>query len=145
MAPAISRRNILVLAGVAVAAAALPATLVLIERDPENLSGELLLALADPRGAAEIGRRWMETTRYTHTEPALAGKIAKRLRAYGWRPGDTPDRMHAALAARVRHEFEHDVLVDVAGWRITRTSAELCALAAVHGAANLAPEHPTEG
>lgn len=145
MAPTISRRNILVLAGVAGAAAALPATLLLVERNPENLADELLGALADPRGAAGIGRRWMETSGYTHTEPALAGKIAKRLRAHGWRPGDAPERMRAALAARLRHEFEHDVLVDVAGWRITRTSAELCALAAAHDAANLAPEHPTEG
>lgn len=145
MAATISRRNIMVLAGTAVAAAALPATLVLVERDPENLAGELLSALADPAGAAAIGRRWMEASGYTPTEAALAGKIAKRLRAHGWHPGEAPERMHAALAARLRHEFEHDALVDIAGWRMTRTGAELCALAAVHDAANLAPERPTEG
>ncbi len=145
MAATISRRNIMVLAGTAVAAAALPATLVLVERDPENLGRELLSALADPAGAAALGRRWMEASDHTPTEAALAGKIAKRLRAHGWYPGDAPERMRAALAARLNHEFEHDVLVDIAGWRMTRTGAELCALAAMHDAASRAPARPAEG
>lgn len=145
MAATISRRNIVILAGTAIAAAALPATLVLVEREPENLAGELLSALADPAGAAAIGRRWLKTSGYTPTDAALAGKIAKRLRAHGWHPGEAPERTRAALAARLSHEFERDALVDIAGWRMTRTGAELCALAALHDAANLAPERAGEG
>lgn len=145
MAATISRRNIMVLAGTAVAAAAVPAALVLVEGDPETLAGELVKALADPVGAAGIGRRWMKASGYEPAPAALAGKIAKRLRAHGWRPGDTPERLRAALAARLREEFGQDALVDVAGWRMARTGAELCALAAMHNAESLAPTHPAEG
>ncbi|HEY4344509.1 MAG TPA: hypothetical protein VGN05_09210 [Parvibaculum sp.] len=127
----ISRRNMLILGGVAVAAAALPASFRLLERETGSLADELLAMLADPAGAAVIGRQLIETSG-PEKQKAVAAKIAKRLRTHGWQPGGTPDEMRAALAARIRHDFEHGEMIDVAGWQMARTSAELCALAAVH-------------
>src|SRR5690606_22283726 len=87
----LSRRQAIVLAGSALAAAALPASLIFIERENGNLAGELVAALADPEGAAGIGRIWIASLEREVAAPVLAHKIAKRLRAHGWVPGDTPE------------------------------------------------------
>ncbi len=140
MATTISRRNMLVLAVAGAAAAALPAAFIAIERESGDTTDQLLSMLSDPAGAAEIGRRWAASTKREHNAAALAQKIAKRLRAHGWRPGDDAELMRAALAARVRHEFARDDLVDIEGWQVTRTDAELCMLAALHSGAALSSE-----
>lgn len=127
----LSRRQAIVLAGSALAAAALPASLIFIERENGNLAGELVAALADPEGAAGIGRIWIASLEREVAAPVLAHKIAKRLRAHGWVPGDTPEKLHAALAARVRRDFTRNEMASIHGWQIARTSAELCALAAL--------------
>ncbi len=129
---AISRRHVLILGAVAVAASALPGSLAFIERESTTVGDELVAMLADPQGAAEIGQRWIDAAGHEPDGRAFAHKIAKRLRAHGWRPGDAPEEMRAALAARIRHDFQHGDTVDVSGWQISRTSAELCALAATH-------------
>ncbi|MCE9649066.1 MAG: hypothetical protein K8R18_05500 [Parvibaculum sp.] len=136
---AISRRNVLILGGVAIVAAALPASFRLLERETGDLADELLAMLADPAGAAVIGRQ-LSSTVAPEKQKAVAAKIAKRLRTHGWQPGDTPEEMRAALAARIRHDFEHGEMVEVAGWQMSRTGAELCALAATrHEADHAAP------
>jgi hypothetical protein len=132
----ISRRNVLILGGVAILTAALPISFPLLERETGDLADELLAMLADPEGAAAIGRRWIETAG-PEKQKAVAAKIAKRLRTHGWEPGGTPEQMRDALAARIRHDFQHGEMVEVAGWQMSRTSAELCLLAAASGE----PEH----
>ncbi|MDR3499329.1 MAG: hypothetical protein P4L72_08895 [Parvibaculum sp.] len=130
----ISRRHMLILGGVAAAAAALPGSLAFIEHESGTVADDLISMLSDPQGAAEIGQRWVEAAGREPNTQALAHKIAKRLRAHGWHPGAAPEEMRAALAARIRHDFEHGDMVDVSGWQISRTSAELCALAAANRA-----------
>lgn len=130
MSGAISRRQLLVLTGVGLAAAALPAALPLLDRERQTLADELIATLADPARAAEVGRQWMVSTERSGNTSTFAQKIAKRLRSHGWHPGDSPDVMRAAIGARVRDEFRHDDMVEIAGWQISRTEAELCALAA---------------
>ncbi len=132
----ISRRNVLILGGVALAAAAVPASFRLFERESGSLADELLAMLADPAGAAVIGRQLIADTG-PEKQKAVAAKIGKRLRTHGWQPGASPEEMHTALAARIRHDFERGEMVEVSGWQIARTSAELCALAALHHA----PQH----
>ncbi|HEX7775865.1 MAG TPA: hypothetical protein VF449_04995 [Parvibaculum sp.] len=135
LSDALSRRQVLILSGVALAAAALPGSLALIERGGAAVADDLLSMLADPEGAARIGQQWIEAAGHEPDGRAFAQRIAKRLRAHGWHPGDAPEAMHAALAARVRHDFQHGDMVEIAGWQISRTGAELCALAATHRAA----------
>lgn len=129
----ISRRNVLILGGVAIVAGALPASFRLLERETGSIADELLAMLADPEGAAAIGRRWAETSG-PQKQKAVAAKIATRLGAHGWQPGGTPEQMRGALAARIRRDFENGEMVEVAGWQMSRTSVELCALAAAHSA-----------
>jgi hypothetical protein len=136
---AISRRNVLILGTVAIVAAALPASFRLLERETGDLADEMLAMLADPAGAAVIGRQ-LNGTMAPEKQKAVAAKIAKRLRTHGWQPGGTPEEMRAALAARIRHDFEHGEMVEVAGWQMSRTGAELCSLAATrHEADHAAP------
>lgn len=130
MSEAISRRQLLVLTGVGLAAAALPAALPLFDRERTTLAEELIATLTDPARAAEIGRQWMVSTERSGNPSVFAQKIAKRLHARGWHPGDPTDVTRAAIGERVRYEFRHDDMVDIAGWQISRTEAELCALAA---------------
>jgi len=127
----ISRRNVMILGGVALAAAAVPASFRLLERESGSLADELLAMLADPAGAAAIGRQ-LSRTPGLEKPKAVAAKIGKRLRGHGWQPGASPEELHTALAARIRHDFEHGEMVELSGWQIARTSAELCALAAAH-------------
>lgn len=146
MARAISRRHLLVLAGAGLAAAAIPASLPWFEQERTSLADELVSMLADPGSAATIGRQWLASMERGGNASVYAQKIAKRLRAHGWRPGDEPEKMHAAIAARVRHEFAHDDVVEISGWQIARTDAELCALAAASlGAAPSEPEQMQQG
>lgn len=127
----ISRRNVMILGGVALVAAAVPASFRLFEHEQGSLADELLAMLADPAGAAAIGRQ-LPTAAGPEKQKAVAAKIGKRLRSHGWQPGASPEELHTALAARIRHDFEHGEMVEVSGWQIARTSAELCALAAAH-------------
>jgi hypothetical protein len=128
----ISRRHVLILGAVAVAAAALPGSLAFIEHESNAVADDLVALLADPEGAAAIGRRWIDDAGHEPDAGIFARKLAKRLRAHGWHPGDAPEEMRAALAARVRHDFQHGDMVEVSGWQISRTGVELCALAATH-------------
>lgn len=128
---AISRRNLLILGGVAVATAAVPASFRLFEHEAESTIDELLAMLSDREGAAMIGRRWLETTGQ-EKQKTVAAKITKRLRTHGWQPGNTPQALHEALGSRIRHDFEHGDMVEVSGWQLSRTSVELCVLAALH-------------
>lgn len=146
MSNAISRRQLIVLAGAALAAAALPAALPLLDRERQTLADELIATLADPARAAEVGRQWMVSTERGGNASIFAQKIAKRLRSHGWRPGDPTDVTRTAIGARVRDEFRHDDMVEISGWQISRTEAELCALAAASlGTAPAEVEQPSEG
>lgn len=146
MSGSISRRHLIILAGTGLAAAALPAALPLLDRERKTLADELLATLTDPARAAEIGRQWMVSTERGGGTSVYAQKIAKRLRSHGWHPGDATDITRAAIGARVRDEFRHDDMVEISGWQISRTEAELCALAAASlGTAPAEVEEPRAG
>jgi hypothetical protein len=137
---------VLILGGVALAAASVPASFPLLARETGNLANELLAMLADPDGAAEIGQRWIATAGHEREAKPLAAKIAKRLRTHGWRPGSTIEETRTALAMRIRHDFTHGETVDIEGWQMARTSVELCALAAARRAPDSMANHePTPG
>ena len=127
----LSRRQAIVLTGSALAATALTVSLPFIERESANLADELMATLTDPEGAAEIGRIWLASFEHETSASVLAHKIAKRLRAHGWKPGDTPEKLHAALTVRIRHDFAQGEMIAIHDWQIARTGAELCALTAL--------------
>lgn len=130
-ARAVSRRQLLVLGAIALTAAAIPASLALVQRDGDNLSSNLLGLLNDPDSAAELGERWLIAT---HAHPSIEGlsqKINKRLHPNGWSPLTPAEDAHAILAEHVRNDFLRKDIVEIEGWQLSRTEAELCILAAL--------------
>lgn len=128
---AVTRRQLLVLGAIALTAAAIPASLALIQRDGDNLSSTLLGLLNDPDSAAELGERWLIAT---HAHPSIGGlsqKINKRLHPNGWSPLTLAEDAHAILAEHVRNDFLRKDIVEIEGWQLSRTEAELCILAAL--------------
>lgn len=128
---AVSRRQLLVLGASALTAAAIPASLALIQRDGEDLSANLMGLLNNPDSAAELGERWLIAT---HAHPSIGGlsqKINKRLHPNGWSPLTLAEDAHAILAEHVRNDFLRNDIVEIEGWQLARTEAELCILAAL--------------
>ncbi|MFZ3035354.1 MAG: hypothetical protein WA138_15240 [Parvibaculum sp.] len=128
--PAISRRNVLMLGGVAIVAGALPASFHLFEPDNGALADTLVSLLADRQSAARLGTLWAKNSSAPREPEAIAAKIGERLRSFGWSRNGTPDELREALAGRIAHDFAHNDMVSLSGWQLARTSAELCALAA---------------
>ncbi|MDO8288346.1 MAG: hypothetical protein Q7T44_03930 [Parvibaculum sp.] len=128
--PAISRRNILILGGVALVTAALPLAFPRFEPDSHTLVDALAGLLVDRDAAARLGREWRLKSTGAREPRVIAASIGKRLVPYGWRKDGTPDELRTALLARIRHDFEVSDMVGISGWQLARTSAELCALAA---------------
>ena len=132
-AQTLSRRDILLLGGTAVAALAIPLSLTqFAHEDAAQIEASILSLLSDQPGAAEIGQLWRDKTNSSADAKAVAGRIAKRLRAFGWRPGANAEAAHKALAARVRRDFVEGDMIEIEGWQLSRTSAELCLLASLH-------------
>lgn len=128
--PAISRRNVLMLGGVAIIAGALPASFHLFEPDNGALAENLVSLLADRQGAARLGTLRAQSSSTPREPEAIAAKIGERLRSFGWNRNGTPDELREALAARIAHDFMMNDMVSLSGWQLARTAAELCALAA---------------
>lgn len=141
--PAISRRNIMILGGVALVAGALPASFHLFEPDNGTLADKLVSLLADKEGAARLGVLLMQVHALPRETEAIAANIGRRLQSTGWTKDGTPAELRDGLAARIKQDYVHGDMVDLAGWQLARTSAELCALAAsMTGATEEAPaEH----
>jgi hypothetical protein len=129
----LSRRHILLLGGTALAALALPISFNwLAHGESSQLEAKILSLLTDQAGAARIGTLWAEQAGNSMNSRNVAARVAKRLHAYGWHPGADAKTAGEALAARVRRDFIEGNMVDVAGWQLSRTSAELCLLASLH-------------
>lgn len=141
--PAISRRNVMILGGVALVAGALPASFHLFEPDNGTLADKLMSLLTNKEGAARLGVLLMQVHSLPRETEAIAATIERRVQSTGWTKDGTPAELRDALAARIRQDYVHGDMVDLSGWQLARTSAELCALAAsMTGATEQAPaEH----
>ena len=129
----LSRRHVLVLGGTALATLSLPVSLVWLQKnEAANIEGSILSLLSDQPGAARIGELWIKKTGNSMNARNVAARIAKRLHAYGWHPGVDAETAHKALAARVRRDFAEGDMVEIEGWQLSHTSAELCLLATLH-------------
>jgi hypothetical protein len=123
----------LILAGTAIAALGLPVSLKWLEREnAADIEASILSLLSDQPGAAQIGQLWQSKIGDAMNARNVAARVAKRLHPYGWKPGVDAETAHEALAARVRRDFVAGDMVDIEGWQLSRTSAELCLLAALH-------------
>ena len=131
-APAFSRRDIVILAGVAASAGVTAA--ILFGRPPAAArldSGAFLGLLADPASAAKLGEIWFAESKPGETLAVYEARVARRLRAHGWSPAAAPELAHRALAASVRADYLGDRMVAIEKWHLSETEADLCALAAL--------------
>lgn len=142
--PAVSRRTLLILGGTAIVAAGIPG--ILFTRTPAGsgiAAEEFIELLADPEGAAYLGRRFIAQGGAAESAIVHEKRIAEALRAEGWSPGMSAEETHRALAAAVRADYLAARTVSIAEWRLSQTEGSLCALAAIissggdeeHGAA----------
>ncbi|MGV8998228.1 MAG: hypothetical protein ACOH12_14920 [Parvibaculaceae bacterium] len=136
--PALSRRNILILGGVAIAAGALPLAFPRLEPDNHALVGALTSLIVDMDAAARLGREWRLKSAGPKEPHVIAAAIGKRLVTHGWTDRGSPDELRFALRDRIRQDYASNDMVSIGGWQIARISAELCALAA---SLTEAPEH----
>ncbi|MDP2124863.1 MAG: hypothetical protein Q8J92_10815 [Parvibaculum sp.] len=130
--PPVSRRDIVILGGAALLAAAIPA--VLFGRDPSGLaldSDLFMQLLADPAAAAKLGEIWFAESRPGETPAVYEARLARRLRAHGWSPAALPELARRALAASTRADYLGDRMVAIEKWHLAETEADLCALAAL--------------
>lgn len=130
--PPVSRRDLIILGGAALAAAAIPAAL--FRRDPAALaldSDLFIRLLADPAAAARLGKIWFAESRPGETLAVYEARLARRLRAHGWSPDATPELARRALAAAARADYLGDRMVAIEKWHFSQTEADLCAMAAL--------------
>tara|TARA_R110002110_G_scaffold239506_5_gene455466 strand:- start:2561 stop:3055 length:495 start_codon:yes stop_codon:yes gene_type:complete len=137
---AVSRRTVMVLAGTAIVAAAVPA--VLFTGEPETGAADakrFVALLADPAGAAALGEMWFAESRPGTSLPVYTTRLEKRLRAKGWSPAMDDDETHRLLADCVRADYAEDRLAAIDAWALSETEADLCALAALEARAGNIP------
>ncbi len=127
--PAISRRNLLILGGVAIVAGALPASFLALEPDNSHFANDLMSLLAEPDAAARLGTEWRKVATMAKEPSVIAASIGKRLNPHGWHARGTPDELREALKAAIVRDYARNDMVSIGGWQIARTSAELCTLA----------------
>lgn len=128
----VSRRTLLVLAGTAIIAAAIPSALFL--GDPETASGraeDFVRLLADPKSAAHIGELWFEKAAPGETLAVYEVRLSRKLKSYGWHEGMDAAETHRVLAETVRADYAADRMVSVDEWQLSETEADLAALAAL--------------
>ena len=127
----VSRRHILILGAIGLAATAVPASLLTVNREGEVLASKLVSLLDNPQSAAALGNRWMEDAKAHPSLEGMSQKIAKRLRPSGFSLQTSPEQAHEMLAAHVREDFLKNDMVEIENWQLSRTEAELCILAAL--------------
>jgi hypothetical protein len=128
--PALSRRKLLILGGVAIAAGALPLTFTHLEPNHDALAAALMSLLDDPESAARLGQNLRGHSAVAREPGVIAASIGKRLKQHGWHDQGTPEDLRKALVARIERDYATNDMVDISGWQMARTAAELCALAA---------------
>ncbi len=128
----VSRRTLLVLAGTAVIAAAIPSALFL--SGPETGAAratDFMSLLVDPRSAAHIGNLWFEKSAPGEALPVYETRLLRKLEAQGWREGMDAAETHRLLARAVRADYAANRMVAVDEWHLSETEASLAALAAL--------------
>lgn len=135
-----TRRHLIMLSGVALAAFGGGFYAGSLPQHGPYMRDMLVALLKDPESAAMAGRAWFKTSGVSELDSnALALRLARRLRLQGW-SGEEDDSLRTALQKSIRNDFDTDDMVDVAGWQFARTSAELCALAALSSIEPVTPE-----
>lgn len=127
----LSRRNVLILAGTALAVSAIPLAVSMSEPEQLGLENSLTGIMADRKAIALIGHRWMDEGGEQSNVAALSRRIAKKLRDQGWTPKATTGETRTAMAKITRADFANDDMVLVDNWALSRSCVELCALAAL--------------
>ncbi len=127
--PVISRRNLLILGGVAIVAGALPVSFLALEPDNSHFANDLMSLLAEPDAAARLGTEWRKVATMAREPAVIAASIGKRLNPHGWHNQGTPEELREALKAAIVRDYANNDMVSIGGWQIARTSAELCVLA----------------
>ena len=141
----VSRRTLLVLAGTALIAAAIPSALFLAE--PETSSGhtaDFVRLLADPKSAARIGEVWFEKAAPGETLAVYEARLSRKLKSYGWQEHMDAPETHRVLAEAVRSDYAANRMVSVGAWQLSETEADLAALAALALREEEAPAHGGE-
>lgn len=124
----ISRRQVTI--AMAAGLAAVGAGLYAFRPPDATSAGRLVGTLADPEAAAEIGATWLSTRADPQAETFRAA-LAAKLRARTIGPDADDTALADALRALKRRDFLDGNLIDIEGWQLARTEAELCALAAL--------------
>jgi hypothetical protein len=90
-----------------------------------NDQTEALLALLPDRdAAAKLGARWVQR------EQKQPGDVLESLQQrLGWSRDADGTTLRHALANAIADDFRNGTVVNLEGWQIARTQAELCALA----------------
>jgi len=139
----VSRRTLLVLAGTAIVAAAIPSALFLAE--PETASGRaagFVRLLADPESAARLGEVWFEKSAPGETLAIYEARLSRTLDSHGWREGMDEAETHRRLAQAVRADYAANRITVIDEWHLSETEANLAALAAL--VARKSPAHGEE-
>jgi len=97
--------------------------------DMPGLTQTLLSVVGDRRSAAALGEDWIDHRRGGIKAGELVNHLSEALHAQGWSGSTDPGELRQRFAAAVRADFQRDEIVTVAGWRLARSQAELCALA----------------
>lgn len=128
----VSRRTLLVLAGTAVIAAAIPSALFLAEPDTgAGNAADFVRLLNDPESAARIGELWFEKAAPGETIAVYEARLSRKLGAHGWHEGMDAAETHRALADAVGADYARNRMVSVDDWQLSETEADLAALAAL--------------
>jgi len=139
----VSRRTLLVLAGTAIVAAAIPSALFLAE--PETASGRaasFVRLLADPESAAHLGEVWFEKSAPGETLAVYEARLSRTLESHGWHEDMDEAETHRVLARAVRADYAANRMSVIDEWHLSETEANLAALAAL--AARKSPAHGEE-
>ncbi|MDZ4380823.1 MAG: hypothetical protein U0942_05745 [Parvibaculum sp.] len=137
----VSRRTLLVLAGTAIVAAAVPSALFLAE--PETAAGRapgFVKLLADPESAAHLGEVWFEKSAPGETLAVYEARLSRTLEFHGWHEEMDEAETHRVLAQAVRADYAANRVTAIDEWHLSETEANLAALAAL-----IARKNPAHG
>jgi hypothetical protein len=119
-----TRRRLLTVAGWA----ALPAGLVFSTDGPVTpLARRLTLLLREPESARRIAAAWLASI--GETDPRRAARDLDMEKILAPLDGIAGTTARAWLGARIRADFAEGAVLDVDGWRLSRTEVGACLLA----------------
>lgn len=128
---AVSRRELLIASsGAVIAAASAVGIYTFWPHDRELTADRLVQTLDHPQAAAEIGAALLSSRADPQAETFRAA-LAAKLMAQGVGPDASTQTIKDAMTQLIRWDFAEGNLVDIEGWMLARSEAELCALAAL--------------